>query len=414
MGVFLWRHLDIRRLGYEGVKVKGKRVKVESFWDFVNINWLNSEIVEGDFPLLKVVLVIVVITLAQVFRKLFSTIIIKYVEDLTSQTETELDDKLIAILKQPLNWLIVIAGVGVAKLIIVTELNSAINKTANNIIGLAAIATVAWIIFRASPLLGELLGNLALETETELDDLVVPYLPKLFQTLAIVIVLLKAAEVLLGASAGALVGLIGGTGITLGLLLKDIVYDWFCTVIIFSDRLYRPGDILKVQGIDKLVQVKNIGVRSTTLCVLSQNALSKIPNSKMITGIVENWSQNPESENLLGIDITLKIDDIPSEQTDRICNTLRRFPKEIEDLSDRFTVWFSGMEQNARIIKVQAFAQVDNLKSYRAIWSEINLGILKVMEQEGIELFSSMPIAILPTKSQNSTEIESSLKKLML
>ena len=368
----------------------------------------------GDIPLLKVILITVVITLAQVLRKLFSTIIIKYIEDLTSQTETELDDELIAILKQPLNWLIVIAGVGVAKLIIVTELNSAINKTADNIIGLLAIATVAWIIFRASPLLGELLGNLALETETELDDLVVPYLPKLFQTLAIVIVLLKAAEVLLGASAGALVGLIGGTGITLGLLLKDIVYDWFCTVIIFADRLYRLGDILRVKDIDKLVQVKNIGVRSTTLCVLSQNALTKIPNSKMITGIVENWSQNPESENLLGIDITLKIEDIPAEQTTRICNTLRRFPLEIEHLSDRFTVWFSGMEQNARIIKVQAFARVDNLKSYRAIWSEINLGILKVMEQEGIELFSSMPIAILPTQSQNSTEIESSLKKLML
>ncbi len=379
---------------------------MSSFWDSINIDWLNSEIVEGDFPLLKVILVIVVITLAQVLRKLFSAIIIKYIEDLTSQTETELDDKLIAILKQPLNWLIVIAGVGVAKLIIVTELNSAINKTADNIIGLLAIATVAWIIFRASPLLGELLGNLALETETELDDLVVPYLPKLFQTLAIIIVLLKTAEVLLGASAGALVGLIGGTGITLGLLLKDIVYDWFCTVIIFADRLYGLDDILKVQGIDKLVQVKNIGVRSTTLCILSQNALTKIPNSKMITGIVENWSQNPEPENLLGIDITLKIDDISSEQTALICNTLRRFPQEIEYLSNRFTVWFSGMEQNARIIKVQAFAQVDNLKSYSAVWEKINLGILKVMEQEGIELFSSTPFAILPAKSQKEVAVK--------
>ena len=365
------------------------------FWALVDLNLLNSEIEISDIPLIKIVAVIVVITLAQIFRKLFASIIIGYFEDLTSQTESELDDELIAIIKQPLNLLILITGISLAKLIVVGELNPAINETLDNLISLVAIALCAWIIFRASPLLGELLGNLALETETELDDLIVPYLPRLFQTLAVAIVALKAGEVLLGASAGALVGLIGGTGITLGLLLKDIVYDWFCTVIIFSDRLYRIGDILKVQGLDKMVVVKNIGVRSTTLCVSSQNSLIKLPNSKMITGIVENWSQNPEDEQLIGIDITLQIDDITSAQTDRICNTMRRFPQKIEHLSDRFTVWFSGINQNARIIKIQAFAQTDNIKSYRAIWSEVNLNILQVMEEEGIELFASTPIAIL-------------------
>ena len=374
------------------------------FLPLAGLNLLNSEMGVVDIPLIKIVAVIVVITLVQIFRKLFASIIIGYFEDLTSKTESELDDELIAIIKQPLNWLIVITGIGAAKLIIVSELNPAINETLDNLINLVAIALCGWIIFRASPLLGELLGNLALETETELDDLIVPYLPRLFQTLAVAIVVLKAGEVLLGASAGALVGLIGGTGITLGLLLKDIVYDWFCTVIIFSDRLYRAGDILKVQGIDKLAVVKGIGVRSTTLCVSSQNSLIKLPNSKMITGIVENWSQNPDDEKLIGIDITLQIDDITSAQTDRICNTIRRFPQKIEYLSDRFTVWFSGINQNARIIKIQAFAETDNIKSYRAIWSEINLNILQVMEQEGIKLFASTPVAILSANAMEELE----------
>ncbi|MEL7420992.1 MAG: mechanosensitive ion channel domain-containing protein [Cyanobacteria bacterium J06555_3] len=381
-----------------------------NLWYLAGLNFLNSEMGIVEIPFYKIVLVIVIVTLAQICRKLFASIIIRYFEELTSKTESELDDELIVIIKQPLNLLIMIAGIGLAKLIIIGELNPAINETLDNLIGLIAIALFSWIIFRASPLLGELLGNLALETETELDDLIVPYLPRLFQTLAVAIVLLKSGEVLLGASAGALVGLIGGTGITLGLLLKDIVYDWFCTVIIFSDRLYRPDDLLKVQGIDKLVQVKCIGVRSTTLCITSQNTLIKVPNSKMITGIVENWSQNPDEEELLGIDITLQVDDITSAQTDRICNTMRRFPQDIEHLSDRFTVWFSGINQNARIIKIQAFAETNNIKSYRAIWSEINLNILQVMEQEGIELFSSTPIAILPAETMEEVLEEVAVK----
>lgn len=373
---------------------------------FADINWLNVKIGIANLPLLKIILVILVITLAQLCRKLFTAIIIKYLEDLTSQTATELDDELIAILKQPLNWLIIITGIGLAKLIIATELNPAISEGIDNLINLSAIALVAWIIFRASPLLGEVLGDLALETETELDDLVVPYLPKLFQTLAIAIVLIKAGEVLLGASAGALIGLVGGTGITLGLLLKDIVYDWFCTVIIFADRLYRLEDILKVQGIERPVQVKNIGIRSTTLCISSQHTLIKIPNSKMITGIVENWSQNPDARELLGIEITLQIDDLTSVQTERICNTLSRFPQEIDHLSDRFTVWFNGINQNARIIDIQAFAEADNLKTYRAILSEINLSILRVMEQEGIELFTYTSVTISPPEATEEVALE--------
>ncbi|MFM2312025.1 MAG: hypothetical protein RLZZ04_1301 [Cyanobacteriota bacterium] len=386
------------------------------FWFFLNnksdmdlgfladMNWLLGGIGAGDIPLVKIVLVILAIALAQLCRKLFTAIIIKYLEDLTRQTETELDDELIAILKQPLNWLIIVAGIALAKLIIATELNPAVSEGIDNLINLSAIALVAWIIFRASPLLGEVLGNLALATETELDDLIVPYLPKLFQTLAIAIVIIKAGEVLLGASAGALIGLVGGTGITLGLLLKDIVYDWFCTVIIFSDRLYRLEDILKVQDIDQLVQVQYIGIRSTTLCVLSQHTLIKIPNSKMITGIVENWSQNPDEQELLGIEITLQIDDLTSVQTERICNTLRRLPQEIEHLSDRLTVWFSGINQNSRMIKIQAFAEADNLKIYRAILSEINLNILRIMEQEGIKLFTYSSIAISPTEASEMSE----------
>jgi MscS family membrane protein len=371
---------------------------------FADMNWLKTGISVGDIPLLKIILVILAIALVQLCRKLFTAIIIKYLEDLTNQTETKLDDELIVILKHPLNWLIVITGISLAKLIIATELNPAVNEMVDNLINLSAIALVAWIIFRASPLLGEVLGDLALATETELDDLVVPYLPKLFQTLAIAIVIIKAGEVLLGASAGALIGLVGGTGITLGLLLKDIVYDWFCTVIIFSDRLYRLEDILKVQGIDQLVQVQNIGIRSTTLCVLSQHTLVKIPNSKMITGIVENWSQNPDEQELLGIEITLQIDDLTSIQTERICNTLRCFPQEIDQLSDRLTVWFSGINQNSRMIKIQAFAEANNLKIYRAILSEINLNILRVMEQEGIELFTYASVAISPPEVSAALE----------
>ncbi|WP_445245128.1 mechanosensitive ion channel domain-containing protein [Microcoleus sp. OTE_8_concoct_300] len=51
-----------------------------------------------------------------------------------------------------------------------------------------------------------------------------------------------------------------------------------------------------MEGIDGIVQVLEIGIRTTKLRLAKWDSIKKIPNSKMITGIVENWSQNPGSE----------------------------------------------------------------------------------------------------------------------
>jgi MscS family membrane protein len=181
---------------------------------------------------------------------LFFSIVIKRIKLLTNGTDTTLDNELVEILEQPSGWLIFIAGLWIVQVILAENLKPQVSEMLAKILSLSAIVAVAYIVYRASPLLGEILRKLTLNTKTELDDLLVPYVPRLFQTGALAVVVLKASELLLGASASALIGLLGGAGITFGLLLKDIIYDWFCTIIIYTDNLYRPGDWVIVEGID--------------------------------------------------------------------------------------------------------------------------------------------------------------------
>ena len=244
---------------------------------------LDSNITIADIALTKIVLVVTILTLTQMLRGLFFSIAIKRIKLLTSGTETTLDDELVEILEQPLGWLLFIAGLWIVQVILADNLKPQVNETLAKILSLSAIVAVAYIVYRASPLLGEILRKLTLNTKTELDDLLVPYVPRLFQTVALAVVVLKASELLLGASASALIGLLGGAGITFGLLLKDIIYDWFCTIIIYTDNLYQPGDWVIIEGIDGSVQVLEIGIRTTKLRLAKWDSIKKIPNSKMIT-----------------------------------------------------------------------------------------------------------------------------------
>jgi hypothetical protein len=51
---------------------------------------------------------------------------------------------------------------------------------------------------------------------------------------------------------------------------------------------------------------------------------------------------------------------------------------------------------------IQLFAKVDNLPDYFQTWEKFNLGVLRLMEREKIELFVYTPIAILPNPTQLS------------
>jgi MscS family membrane protein len=251
----------------------------------------NTDIIIAGIPLADIILATILLVLTQCLTGLFTFIILQRIAYLTRQTDTQMDDKLIALLRRPLNWLILLAGLWLVKLVIADNFSPEYLQVINSFFEFAVVAVGAYIIYNAAPLLGQVLRNLTLRTDNELDNLLSPYIPRIFRIAAILLVFIKGSELFLGTSAGALVGLLGGAGVAIGLLLKDIIYDTFCTVIIYADKLYQPEDFLKIDGIEDQVRVIEIGLRSTSIYVIKSASIRKIPNSKMISGIVENYSQ---------------------------------------------------------------------------------------------------------------------------
>lgn len=337
----------------------------------------------SGIPIGKIITVIIILTLTQTLRRFVVGLIVKTIERFTRKTKTELDDELVGILKPSLSWLILIAGLWLVKEIMSSELGTQLSESIGKTLNLIVVFIVAYAIYRASSILGQIIANLVLHTDTDLDDLLRPLMPKIFQSAAVVVIAIKVSEIFLGQSAAALVGLLGGAGITLGLLFKDIAYDWFCTIIIYSDNLYREGDWVGIAGVDGFVQILDIGFRTTTLHIYKWGSILKMPNSKMITGIVENWSQNPGNELKWGISLNLRIDNISAKQTAKICDAIREMPKFIKGLSQEIIVRFSKIENNARVINIVTFVNDDSL--YFEAEKNLNLAILELLEQENID-----------------------------
>lgn len=360
---------------------------MEQIWNSIQ-NSIQDSIQNIDYSgftivILKIVAVIVILTFTQILRQFFARVIIKRIERFVSQSNTSLDDDLVAILKPSISWLILLGGLWLAKVIIEENLSPKVTKALDGFINIITIFIVAYVLYRASSLLAQIIANYILRTDTELDQLIKPFLPKIFQAITIIVLALKISELFLGQSAAALVGLLGGAGITLGLLFKDLLYDWFCTVVIYSDAIYKEGDLLTMTGYQNMVKVLNIGFRTTTIYDSVWGYIMKMPNSKMISGIVANWSQNAETEEKIGINLHLQIDGISAQKTSRICEGLEKLPGSIEGCYEKCLVRFKKIEQNARVIEIRAYAS--SFSFYFAAERKLNLAILEFLEKEGID-----------------------------
>jgi MscS family membrane protein len=338
----------------------------------------------SGIPIGKIIGTTTVLLLMKVALWLIVNGIMRRIERFTEKTDSTLDNEIIEVAKPSLRWLIMIAGIWAIELIWADEIGVRLVSILDRLLNYILVCIIGYVVYRGSYILGHVVANIVLRTETKLDDLLKPLMPKIFQTVAIMVLVIKVSEIFMGQSAGALVGLLGGAGITIGLLFKDILYDWFCTIIVYSDSLYREGDWLILSGIDGWVEVGDIGFRTTSLHVIKWGSIIKIPNSKMVSGIVSNWSQSGGQEQKCGINLTLKIDHLSAKQMTKICSELKKIPSNISGIYPSCNVRFSKIEQNGRVIEIMAFAK--DRESYFDAETQLNIAILQLLERENIDL----------------------------
>ena len=338
-------------------------------------NMTNSDILGIPSFAIKPLIAFGILLLTLVFHGVISRVIIQRIRFIINKTGHDLDDKLIQLIKKPLTFIIFAFSLWIIQSILAKDL--VLNP---NFSALIFLTLVAFLIYNAAPLIGKLLELITLQTDTELDDLLVPYIPKLLRIAAFVVVIIKASEVFLGASAGALIGLLGGAGVALGLLFKDIIYDWCCTIIIYTDGLYKPGDWAVVSG--EFVQVVEIGLRTTKLYSWEWGSIKKMPNSRMVSGIVDNWSQDQSEIKEWGFKGAINIDCITSDQVEIMLKGMNQLFESIDGFyPGKYKCKFNGIQGNARVLSYMA--KIDP-NYYTSAINKFLLGLMKLMEKEGI------------------------------
>jgi MscS family membrane protein len=214
----------------------------------------------------------------------------------TAKTKSKLDDLLIDMLEEPVMLGIIVLGffVGMQRLEFTDGFYAFLQKVYHILITI----NFTWLIARTiDAFIREYLAPYVQKSEGDLDDQLLPIVRKGLRTaiwaLGIIVALNNA-----GYDVGALIAGLGIGGIAFAMAAKDSVANIFGGFTVFTDKPFKIGDRIKLEGFDGTVT--EIGVRSTRLKTL-EGRIVTIPNLKFTDSIIENVSLEPNRKVVLNL-----------------------------------------------------------------------------------------------------------------
>lgn len=195
----------------------------------------------------------------------------------------------------------------------------------------------------------------------------------LIWTISIIIIVQE-----MGYSISAIVTGLGIGGIAVAMAAKDTLSNFIGSFIILSDNIFRIGDWVRIGDHEGMIE--EIGFRTTRIRTFKK-ALIAIPNSIVANTPINNLSRMPIRRIKMVIGLTY---DTSSKQLKTITNRIRIFLKSNSRVDQTtILVYFKEFNDSSLDIFLYYFSKSTDWEDYLLIKEEVNLEIMRIIEEEG-------------------------------
>ncbi len=169
------------------------------------------------------------------------------------------------------------------------------------------IINIAWFMVALVKSYGTvLLTKILQRSSNDIRREIINLILKTFYSIIIIIACLLILKYL-GFNVSTIIASLGLGGLAVALAVKDILANFFASVILLFDNSFSQGDWIECGGIDGVVV--EIGLRRTTVRT-ADNALLFVPNSELAGKIIRNWSRRKSGRRIkMSIGVTYDADE---------------------------------------------------------------------------------------------------------
>lgn len=183
----------------------------------------------------------------------------------------------------------------------------------------------------------------------------------------------------IGLSPQSLALVLGGLSVGIGFGLQDIANNIVSGLILLTSRQVKQGDLISVEG--TLGRVSEVTLRSTIVTNLD-NVDLLVPNSKLLSGTVINWTHNGTLiRNVVDFGVAYGSDpDVVARIAVEVAKQESEVLKEPEP-----EVWFTGMAENSLDFKLLAWIDLETSRK-PDVTSRLLRNLLRKFNEAGINI----------------------------
>lgn len=302
------------------------------------------------------------------------------VKTFTSKTKTDLDDKILAIVKGPVFWIILTYGV--ISSLEVLNFSWSIIHGLELTYSVTLIFLFCWMGFKIfKDVLISWGKSYAEKSETTLDDVLLPLFEKVGMVVIVAVAIIAILN-LFGVDVTLLMAGMGVAGLVIAFAAQDTLSNFISGMFLLTDRPFKVGDMVLMDNGD-YCRVEHIGMRSTKLYNTFDHDMIVIPNNKIANEKVTNLTA-PDQRMKFKLSITVDYKtDIPKAKQIMLDVAIAT-PGVITEEKFGPVVRLSDFEDSAIVLKM--FGWVHKLDEQWRVAADIREGILIRFRAEGIEI----------------------------
>jgi MscS family membrane protein len=177
---------------------------------------------------------------------------------------------------------------------------------------------------------------------------------------------------------GALLAGFGLIGAALALAAKESLENLIASFIIFFDKPFNIGDLVKLQGYTGTVE--RIGLRSTRIRTDSKTYVT-VPNKQMVDSIMDNLTLRTQRRADLRLEISLGA---TVEQLEQLLDEIKRIGT--QPLIINKVIQLNDIVTNAYIVTMEYYTSAIPFADFVTVKQQVNLDIIKALAALKIEL----------------------------
>jgi MscS family membrane protein len=253
-----------------------------------------------------------------------------------------------------------------------------------NIIAVTVLVTVfIQLCIRILGFFTQVLKEKAHTTENKTDNQLIVFFSDFFKVILIIIGILLVIKFGFDKEIGSVLTGLSLVGAAIALATKESLENLIASFIIFFDKPFSTGDVVKVQSFTGAIE--KIGLRSTRIRTEQKTYIS-VPNKQMVDTIVDNISLRTQRRIELRLEIGLNAD---ADKLKKFSADIKLLLSQHPEIENSF-VYLTDTGKNAHVFAVDYFTIMpQDIISFNLLRETIALEIIELISRSGLQLAAS-------------------------